>query len=739
MLRRDRRLKSWRRIFDALMISSLALIAMLIKALSTNWPLAVSEFDPWYLFYNAILIANSHGNWYAVLPDVKSWFPWGYNIELGNTIGLPALIAWISLLAFGKPTIDGVFTVTLFMDIALAGFSVLASYLATYTITKNKIAGYIASAIIAVSPALTYKNLVGGLPKTSWGAMFILFAVYLLNEGIEKNKAYYSVLAGVLLFLAEISWGGYIYVNLSLVLAVFLLILLKKNSESISKNYTLMAITTAFLTSLAPNNIGFMSGLAHGLIMLLASLILYLDLYAERVIPSEIKESKSLLIGGLLVLVFLLATLSMPLLKLSNPIPARYYAIINPFFQYSVPIDRTVAEYIPESVVGMIQSFGVWLFLYIIGVYAIFRMPRFVSLWVLALSVLGVLGTSEQPYLFNYTIYMIAISTGIGIAYILSLLDLNKRGHRLMGILLISLSALSLLADASASVVASNIPPAIYNAATVYNTVNYAWISATNWIKTNTPQNSLVMSWWDYGYWLGVLTDRYTIDANNTLNGTQIRFMAEIFLNNESYAVNILEKYFHLYPYGSPNATMPVYIVAYDAVTLVQSSKGLQWYLGYPPHMPGPFLGYTTSLGDIAKAIGAMTIIARYNQSDYVDFNLIISKINETINTYAYANPQFAQYIISEIENSEPFAWTPKTYNSLIASMFIEALQVSFPGIQVVAPLSNPPAPLPPITLTYFKPVYVALYPLTSGGNTSYGGTYTVYIMVIVYQFSLPS
>ncbi|ADX82476.1 STT3 domain-containing protein [Saccharolobus islandicus] len=746
-LRRDLRKTSF---IDLPLIVGLSLVSILIRSLSANWPLAVNEFDPWYLFYNALLIAQVHGNWYAVPPDVLGWFPWGYFIELGNTIGLPFLVALASLPFYGTYGANAVYTVAIFSDILLAGLGVVASYLSIESITNSRLAGYMAAAIIAVSPALTYKNLLGGLPKTSWGAVFILFAIFLFNQGLKKKNIWYGVPAGFVLFLAEISWGGYTYIDLSLLVAAFLLILLNRNDETTANLYTIMVVVTSFLTSLAPNNIGFMSGLAHGLSLLLISAVLYLDLYLSKTLPKEIVDSRNLIVIAVLIFIFTIGLSGLSILRpTSAPIPSRYYAIINPFYQVTIPIDKTVAEYIPQPITAMIQDFGIALFLSVIGMYYLIRKGNLVGLWLLVLGVASIFGTSQQPYLFNYTAYMVAALGGLGVYYIAdNLLKGVKNGNSskiLVGFFL-AIVGISLVADAGLATLASNEPPAITNAATSFLTTNYSWVSAANWIRTHSPQHAFVLSWWDYGYWLEVLTNRSVIDENNTLNGTQIKLMAEMFLNNETFAANVLEKYFHLYPYGSPNYTIPVYIVAYDAVTLVYFGNQAQWYVGYPPSLPNAFFGYTTSLGDIGKAMGAMTTIAGYPLEEYINLTELNNTITQIINTYATTNPTIAQALASQVSQAEPFAWTPKAYNSLIVQMFIESLyQIGYgqpiaPFTTQIIPSSSgyiiTGSPLPRVQLMYFQPAYIALFPVGNGGAGGVG--YTTYIMVMVYQFTQP-
>ncbi|EZQ06944.1 MULTISPECIES: STT3 domain-containing protein [Acidianus] len=733
-------------IVDATIVAAISLVSILIRGVSASYPLTINGFDSWYLFYNALLIAQAHGNWYAVPPDVHAWFPYGYFIELGDTIGLPFLVALFSLPFFSAFGANAVYTVTIFFDIALAGLGVAAAYISVSGITKSRIAGFIAAAVIAVSPALTYKNIIGGLPKDSWGGVFVLFSIYLLNYAIEKKKPLYGAIAGVPLFLAEITWGGSTYIDLSLLAGAFLLILLNRNDETTAKSFTLMAIVTAFLTSFAPNSIGFFSGLAHGFSLLLIGALLFFDVYLKQIIPREISESRTLILTAIIVLIIVIGILGLSFLGIS-PIPSRYYAIVNPFFQFTVPIDRTVAEYIPQSITSMIQDFGVALFLSIVGMYYLLRQSSLAGLWLLVLGVLSIYGTSEQPYLFNYTAYMIAPLAGIGVYFIVN--KVREHGNKLIPLLILGIVGISLVADASAAIVYSYEPNEILTSASPYPITNYAWVSALDWLNSKTPEHSFVMSWWDYGYWVEVIGNRSVIDENNTLNGTQIKLMAEMFLNNESFAATVLEKDFHLAPYGSPNYTIPAYIVAYDAVTLVNSSTGDEWFIGYPTDLGGEFLGYTTSLGDIGKAFGAMTVIAGYPISEYLNSSLILQEeesLNSSLAPLAQTNPSVASELStleSYVGSAYPFAWTQKAYQSLIANMFIEALQ-GYNGYPVIAPFSSslsitssgiqrtPGTPLEPVHLMYFQPVYVSLYPWITGPD------YQTYIMVMIYQFVQP-
>jgi len=72
----------------------------------------------------------------------------------------------------------------------------------------------------------------------------------------------------------------------------------------------------------------------------------------------------------------------------------------------------------------------------------------------------------------------------------------------------------------------ADFPPSILNGGSSFS--NFAsddWKDATLWIKQNTPEDAIIASWWDYGYWISTLSERTTIVDNATLIDWQIQKM----------------------------------------------------------------------------------------------------------------------------------------------------------------------------------------------------------------------
>jgi dolichyl-diphosphooligosaccharide--protein glycosyltransferase len=65
------------------------------------------------------------------------------------------------------------------------------------------------------------------------------------------------------------------------------------------------------------------------------------------------------------------------------------------------------------------------------------------------------------------------------------------------------------------------------------------WIDALNWISNNTPQDSVVASWWDYGYWITTLANRTSLADNATINQTRIAELARMFIEPEKEGYEI--------------------------------------------------------------------------------------------------------------------------------------------------------------------------------------------------------
>ena len=70
----------------------------------------------------------------------------------------------------------------------------------------------------------------------------------------------------------------------------------------------------------------------------------------------------------------------------------------------------------------------------------------------------------------------------------------------------------------------ADFPPSILNGGSSFtNFASDDWLVAMSWIKENTPEDAIIASWWDYGYWITTLSERTTLADNATLIDWQIK------------------------------------------------------------------------------------------------------------------------------------------------------------------------------------------------------------------------
>ncbi|KIM90271.1 glycosyltransferase family 66 protein [Piloderma croceum F 1598] len=63
------------------------------------------------------------------------------------------------------------------------------------------------------------------------------------------------------------------------------------------------------------------------------------------------------------------------------------------------------------------------------------------------------------------------------------------------------------------------------------------------WLRQNTPETAVVMSWWDYGYQIAGMADRPTLVDNNTWNNTHIATVGKAMSSSEEVAYPILRQH----------------------------------------------------------------------------------------------------------------------------------------------------------------------------------------------------
>ena len=264
----------------------------------------------------------------------------------------------------------------------------------------------------------------------------------------------------------------------------------------------------------------------------------------------------------------------------------------------------------------------------------------------------------------------------------------RTRGPQTSYRLVTLLVAIILILVFSPSILASKIPlnshqpPLILTSSIPVVRYNYEymdWLSALGWISENIPRDATIATWWDYGYWISVNTDRKTTCDNATIDTKQIQKIATAFMSDEATALKIFREL---------NVS---YVVVFEPLQSLQLSNGLTvWFT-----MMHPALG-----GDMAKSPQMLKWIGRDAREYIYGYNN---------GSFAYIQQQGGRTIYLILPANTPQALNATLYKMIYAKNYKQQVFVFDSFLQMLGGLPGYHGPSYTIPqLEHFELVYVS-------------------------------
>jgi len=293
------------------------------------------------------------------------------------------------------------------------------------------------------------------------------------------------------------------------------------------------------------------------------SLIIPTIFLVACIFVQKISSDKNKIRNGLFLLISIII-IGSSLLVISDesplPLPSfRYLNAINPFLTTSDPLTDSVAEHATtdihtsfflHSFLMIFAGIGIWLLLSKKISQTEFFMKNDMKAFVLLIGITGVYVSSAFIRLEVFASISLIILGSIGLSILTKeIFKIEFYGNKIY-ILKISYVAIILIIfliplayPANANwLTYTDIPVTILNGGTGYPASN-DWLETLEWIKINTPEDSVVASWWDYGYWITTMSERTTLIDNATLADNQIERFAKILLSTPNEAWIMLEEW----------------------------------------------------------------------------------------------------------------------------------------------------------------------------------------------------
>jgi len=456
---------------------------------------------------------------------------------------------------FGAGT--SLYEFTILFPVVIGSLTTVVIFAVVRTIGGST-AGLIAALLFSVSVPIIIRGFLGWFKSEPLGIFLGLIAVYLCLSGIKSGYNKLSFLriagAGVFVALSLESWGGSQFFILILGLFFLALPFFKRDKKSITYAalifvFTIFAVllsldpveafNTHILAILGPDTPGLGMDRLGMLGVFLFGMLAFVSICALiQKIKQDFKISYGLsVLGGFIVLGFT------TLLVLGKPISFRYATAANPFLQTTNPLTDSIQEHAFSSLDISFFYYSIMMVFAGIGIWLIFqdRIRKSVNIrnemavFALITGITGLYFSSSFVRLELFAAISVIILSSIGTSILIRKLFTEKSTvGSVSKISFISCIVILLVIPVGLPmnqnwVSGSSIGPAILYGGSYLMAPTNDWPDAMLWLKTNTPEDAKILSWWDYGYWIETLGDRTTYADNATLDTQIIKKTAQLF------------------------------------------------------------------------------------------------------------------------------------------------------------------------------------------------------------------
>lgn len=543
-----------------LIVTVLALafsVAVIMRSYPIKYGFYLNEFDPYFDYRATKFILDNGLDAYWSWHDEMSWYPEGRDIAATSQSGLHVSAAIMyQIFGGGSDLMD----FTIMFPVIIGSLTVIVVF-ALVRVLGGTTAGLFASLFFALTPPIILRGNLGWFKSEPLGLFFALIASYLFISAIRHKEIKYAipkaVIGGLLLGLANASWGGIQY--FSIPIALFFLALPFFRRDLTIPMYVAIAFTVFTLIAaigFPRPGMSFVAGLP-GIAMVGTTIYLVAANFVGKM-GGEKARNRNL---SFLLIAFVAAGIGL-IAAGSYAAPSfRYINAINPFVGSDNALVESVAEHLTPTIVDYFLDFSILLMFAGLGIWLAFQKRTDAAVFALILGITGVYVSATFARLLVFASVGIIVLASIGLAEITKNIMERKeataaKGKKKPDEVLAGASSTKMIYVAvvialllvpvfyppySSWTTAVDVPTAIANGGSVFRTQTDDWTEATEWISENTEEDAVIAAWWDYGYWITTLGERTTIADNATINQTRIESIAKMFMGDQEKGAQIAQ------------------------------------------------------------------------------------------------------------------------------------------------------------------------------------------------------
>jgi dolichyl-diphosphooligosaccharide--protein glycosyltransferase len=449
---------------------------------------------------------------------------------------------------FGAGT--SLYDFTILFPVIIGSLTVVAIFAVVRTIGGTT-AGLVAALLFSVSVPIILRGFIGWFKSEPLGIFLGLIAIYLCLSGIKSGYNKLSLIriagAGVVIALSMNAWGGSLFFLIILGLFFLVLPFFRNDKKFIAYAAAIFIFSTvAIFSQLDPASFG--SHIINGYLepgmlgLLLFGVLLFVSSCAViQKIKQSFKTSYGLIIlGSFSGIGFLVASI------IGNVPSLRYQTAANPFLVATDPLTESISEHAFSSLSLSFFFHSILMIFAVIGIWLIFQnkinksvnIKNEMAVFALITGITGLYFSSSFVRLELFASISMIILASIGISILISkIFTAQNTAKSVTKISFVACIAIFLVIPIGLPlndnwVTSTSIAPAILYGGSYLMEPTNDWPDAMLWVKTNTPENAKILSWWDYGYWIETLGDRITYADNATLDTQIIKKTAQMYYSS---------------------------------------------------------------------------------------------------------------------------------------------------------------------------------------------------------------
>jgi dolichyl-diphosphooligosaccharide---protein glycosyltransferase len=677
----------------SLVLSIVFTVAVTIRAFAAKYGFYLNEFDPYYDYYAAshiVKLAEQHGFIYALFNnppdcaatvltschslqgyfywhDITTWFPFGRNVAATSQDGLQVGGAVLYLLAHDVFGVQ--ITLYNFLVLLPVFFGAISCVLFYFLVRRigGDAAGLFSALMLAVSPPLIQRGNLGWFKSEPFAILLFVAASYLVLTVFDKDRNLRSrvirgLSAGLLAGYSSTAWGGGDYFSAAFGLIFLILPFLNLDLASLTPAIISFTAADIFASAIFPRPGVAIVTNPVGLALISGTVFVLLGQWAKTwVKPADYRRTLSKFL-----LVFVLGGLTVMSFGYVGGISVRYLSVIAPWARSGNALVQSVAEQAYPTGQDYFTSYVLLLSFGVAGALIALRRRNVPMTYALVIGLTGIYFSAAYSRLLVYSSISLGLLAGVGFAELAfalvkpSTTPLVKKKPvyttRSEMKVVFSVAVIALIAipagtywipnpiscTGSNSYFCNQSPAdsgvSLVNGATTYTRSPFGdWIQTLNWIRHDTPSNAVVISWWDYGYWITVVGNRTSAADNSTLNGTRIAEIGRMFMSNATAAAVIANEIAH---------GRPVYVLLFITGSVFPTTNG-QYYSILQVPAGG---GLTAGGGDESKKqwfirIGGLTE-SKYLYCPAVNVTAGCTSVDDyNLTPYALQNTLFANLL----------------------------------------------------------------------------------------------